>query len=51
MQIVRLPRGNMSWIIQIRNLSPLKYLHHQVGIGDLFDVSKYELRRRSRPRS
>ena len=38
MQITRLPHGNMSEIIQIRNISALKDLDHQVRIGDLSDV-------------
>ena len=44
MQIVRLPPGNMSQIIQIiqiihvRDIYALKGLDHEVGIGDLSDV-------------
>ena len=40
MQIMRLPSGNMTWIIQIRNISisALKDLDHQVGIEDLEQV-------------
>ena len=38
-QIVRLPPGNMSQIMQIRGMSALKYLYHYVGVGDLSDVS------------
>ena len=46
MQIIRLPPGNMSWIIQIRNLFALKVLDHEVRIDDLPDVCvKYFTRR------
>ena len=37
-QIMRLPPDNMSWIIQIRNISARKDLDHQVEIGDLSHV-------------
>ena len=42
--MIRLAPGNMSWIIQIiqiiqiRNASALKYLHHYAGIDDLSNV-------------
>ena len=35
MQILRLPLGNTSYIIQMKNLSALKDLDHQVGIDYL----------------
>ena len=35
MQIVRLLRGNMGRITQIRNLSALKHLDHELGIDVL----------------
>ena len=35
MQVIRLPPVNMSWITQVRILSALKDLDHQVGIGGL----------------
>ena len=44
MQIVRLPPGNMSYIIQIiqivqiRYLSILKGLDHELGMDDLSEV-------------
>ena len=34
-QIVQLPPGSMSEVIQIRNLFAVKYVHHAVGIGHL----------------
>ena len=38
MQIMQLPPGNMSQIIQLRDLSALEGLDHQVGIDELCDV-------------
>ena len=38
MQIIPLPPGNVSQIIQIRNLSALKYLDPRVGIDGLAAV-------------
>ena len=38
MQIIRLQPGNMSEIIQIRNLSALKSIDYEVRIDDLSDV-------------
>ena len=37
MQIVRLPPGNISQIMQIKSVA-LKDLDHRVGMGDLSDV-------------
>ena len=34
MQIIRFPHGNVSYIVQIRNISALKDLGRQVGVGD-----------------
>ena len=36
--IIWLPPGNASEILQIRNISPLKYLHHEVRIGGLYTM-------------
>ena len=38
MKMMRLPPGNMREIIQIRTLSTLKDLDHEVGIGDLSET-------------
>ena len=38
MEAIRLPPGNVSYIIQIRDLSALKDLQHEVGIDDLSNV-------------
>ena len=41
MQIVRIPPGNLSQIIQYStDLSALKYLDHQAGVDYLFEVLK-----------
>ena len=37
-QVVRLPPGSMSYIVQIRDLSALKDLDYRVRIGDLSEV-------------
>ena len=37
MQVIQLPPGDMSYIIQIRNISALKDADHKVGIDDLSD--------------
>ena len=36
----------MSWIIQIRNLSAMNCLHHEVGIGDLSEVCEKKSRKK-----
>ena len=38
MQITRLPPGDTSKILQIRNLSAMKVLDHQVETDDLSEV-------------
>lgn len=39
MQIIWLHPGNLSWIIQIRNISGRKYLDHRVGIDHTWYIS------------
>lgn len=39
MQVIRrLPPGNTSYIIHIKNICALKYLDHETGIDDVSEV-------------
>ena len=38
MQVIRVPPGNMSRVLLIRNISPLKDLDHEEGIDYLSKV-------------
>ena len=44
MRVIRLPLGNMSYIIQIRNVPALRDLDHEVGSDDLHEVCEKQNR-------
>ena len=39
MQIRRLPPANMSRLVQIRKIAAMEYLHHEVGVDYISEVS------------